>query len=91
MTQKAVKKSEKGKAYKMIAVSPETYDKLLRIGTMGDSMDSVISKLLEDTGAMVPKSYQCSVCGVFISTVVDPTSFECYTCKKVTEWRRGDY
>jgi len=54
-------------------------------------MDSVISKLLEDTGAMVPKSYQCSVCGVFISTVVDPTSFECYTCKKVTEWRRGDY
>jgi len=91
MTQKAVKKTLTGKGYKMIAVKSETYSKLLRIGTMGDSMDSVISKLLEDTGAMVPKSYQCSVCGVFISTVVDPTGFECYTCKKVTEWRRGDY
>jgi len=98
MTQKAVKKSKGGKAYKMIAVSPETYDALILRGKWGDSMDAIINTLLDGQAfrpkvkVQVPRTYQCSECGVFVSTVVDPKGFECYNCKKMPpQWRTGDF
>jgi rubrerythrin len=92
MTQKAVKRSEKSKAYKMIAVSPETYLRLLELGRMGDTMDGVINKLMQQRlKVQGPRTYECSECGSIIGTMVDPTGFQCPGCKKAPkEWRKWD-
>lgn len=103
MTQKAVKRTPKGKEYKMIAVSPDTHLRLEILGNKGESFDSIIKKLLPaKKGGSIPVTqisevkeiitYQCSECGVHISTVVDPKGFECPDCHVVpTNWRTGEF
>ena len=70
----------------MIAVSPDTHEKLMKLGNMGDTMDYVISRLLEPRHIRLNyselKKYQCPRCGTFISTVHDSTGFECPECKQ---------
>jgi len=40
------------KIYKHIPVSPENYDRIIKLGTVKDSLNDVVTRLLDKAGAV---------------------------------------